>query len=106
MDITMPGTGDWGAVITFTMRRMDDTVLDISTATSLKGWMTKPDGTVPDALTGTMVGDGSAGQFTVTIAEGTLDISGEYRVEPEVVFPTAAFVGTVFKFTVRPSARS
>lgn len=106
MEITMPAKGDWGAVITFSMRKADDTVLDISTATALKGWMTKPDGTVPAALTGTMVDDGTAGQFTVTFSNGLLDQSGQYIVEPEVVFATGAFVGTVFKFTVRPSARS
>lgn len=106
MDVIQPARGDWGAIITFSMKRRDGTALDLAAASTLQAFATKPDGTVPAAITGTMVGDGSAGQFTVTIASGLFDLAGEYRVEPEIVFATGAFMGTPYIFTVRPSARS
>ena len=105
MDTIRPGQGDWGAVITFSMKKRDNTALDISTASSLKAHVTKPDGTTPTALDGSMVGDGTAGQFTVTITNGLFDLAGEYRMEPEVVYATAEFVGTPYVFSVRSSAR-
>lgn len=105
MDIIRPARGDWGAVLTFQMRKADDTALDISSATTLRAYVVKPDGET-SALAGTMVGDGSEGYFTITMAEGVLDLEGEYLAEPEAVFATAALSGTPHRFTVRPSARA
>jgi hypothetical protein len=105
MDVVRPARGDFGATITFAMRKRDDTVFDIGTATSLKGYLSKPDGTVV-TRDGTVVGDGSAGQFTVTLADGDLDQDGDHMLEPDVIFSNAEYGGMPFRFRVRPSARS
>lgn len=106
VDIVMPARGDWGAIITFSMKKKDGTVLDLSTASSVKAWFTKPDGSTT-SIDGTVSGDGSTGQFTVLIAASTvLNLTGVYIVEPQVVFPNADFVGTPFKFTARSTART
>lgn len=105
MDTVTPAKGDWGAIVTFTMRKQDNTLLSLETASAVKAHITKPDGTTA-VLNGSVVGDGTAGQFTVTIAEGTFSDSGEYIVEPEIEYANGEFVGTVYRFVVRPSARS
>jgi len=105
MDTVTPAKGDWGAIVTFTMYRQDGAILSLETASAVKCHITKPDGETT-ILVGSIVGDGTAGQFTVTIVQGTFSQSGEYVAEPEVEFANGEFVGTVYRFVVRPSARS
>ena len=105
MDTVTPAQGDWGAVVTFTMRTQDGSILPLDAVSAVKAHVTKPDGSTA-VLTGSVVGDGTAGQFSVTIADGTFADYGEYIIEPEVEFANGEYVGTVYKFAVRPSARS
>lgn len=105
MELVRPTRGDFGATITFSMRTRDDEAFDLSTSTSVKAYLSKPDGTTA-TLIGSLVGDGSAGQFTVTLEDGNLDQDGAYMLEPDTVFAAAQYAGTPYRFTVRPSARS
>ena len=105
MEIVRPARGDYGAIVTFAMRTREDAVFDLSTATTVQGYLSKPDGTV-SSKTASKVGDGSTGQMQITIADGDLDQDGEYMLEPEALFSSGQYAGTPYRFTVRPSARS
>jgi len=104
MEIVRPARDDYGATVTFTMRKQDETVLDLSTATAVQGYLVQPDGTVV-SKEATKVGDGSTGQIVITFDEDDLDQNGEYILEPDIIFATAQYGGTPHRFTVRPSAR-
>lgn len=77
----------------------DETVVNISSATTLEVLFQKPDGTV-DTKTGVFLTDGTDGTVQYVTVSNDLNQTGTWKVQARVEFPTGTWSSDIQKFKV------
>lgn len=90
---------DVGSSIVLTFYDQDDTVIDISTASTKQIWISDPDGNKTEK-SGTFYTDGTDGKLMYTLQSGDIDETGLWKVQGYVVIGTGYYHSSVEPFTV------
>lgn len=93
--------GDVGTIFRATLSDQD-TVVDLSTATTLELLFLKPDGTL-STKTAVLSNAGTDGRMQYTAEVGFLDAAGRWKWQPRVEFTADIWSGDILQFTVFPN---
>lgn len=74
-------------------------IIDISTATSIDIYLTKPDGTLI-SKTGTLVTDGTDGKVKYTTVSGDLDQVGTWKIQAIINISSNVYPSSIYTFKV------
>ncbi len=96
---------DEGTTIRGTIYDEDDTIMDISTATTKEFIFRKPDGT-SITRTASFFTSGSDGIIIYTLINGDIDQAGRWEIEAYVVLPGGRWASTNGEFYVNTRASS
>jgi len=100
MSLSEMHVGDWGTVLTLTIKNQSDAIVDISTATAKSIIFKRPDGST-FTKAAAFVTDGSDGKITYTLADGDLDQPGFWGYKGEVTTSAYHYETSAASFDVR-----
>lgn len=92
---------DYGGTITLTIQE-SGSAKNVSTATGVVFILRSPTG-VRSQHTASNVSDGSDGQVRITVAKGTLNESGGWKVQAKVTFASSEYYSDWAEFQVKPN---
>lgn len=95
----MPAENDTGSIFRVTVKKQDNTVWDISAATTIQIKFEKPSGSTA-IKTASYTTDGTDGKMEYVSVSGDLDEVGEWQVQGRVVSGSQDLRTTIGKFQV------